>query len=67
LGYHDHAWARDEDYVMFARNDGSEALLFDIEEDPEMRRSVADARQDVLKAMWNEYVLGDAGGPLPRY
>jgi hypothetical protein len=52
---------------MFARNDGSEALLFDIKEDPEMRRSVADTRQDVLKTMWKEYVLGDAGGPLPRY
>jgi hypothetical protein len=52
---------------MFARNDGSEALLFDIKEDPEMRRNVANAHQDVLKAMWNEYVLEDAGGSLPRY
>lgn len=67
LGYNDHAWARDEDYVMFARNDGSEALLFDVKEDPEMRENVAAERQDVLDRMWNDYVLEDAGGPLPMY
>jgi arylsulfatase A-like enzyme len=67
LGYNDHAWARDEDHVMFARNDGTEALLFEVKEDPEMRRNVARQRQDVLDGMWNDYVLADAGGPLPRY
>ena len=67
LGYHEYVWARDEDYVMFARNDGSEALLFDIEEDSEMTKNVANAHQEVLKTMWKEYVLEDAGGPLPRY
>jgi arylsulfatase A-like enzyme len=67
LGYHDHVWARDEDHVMFARNDGSEALLFDIKEYPEMTKNVANAHQEVLKTMWKEYVLEDAGGPLPRY
>jgi len=67
LGYNDHAWARDEDYVMFARNDGSEALLFDLKEDPNMERNVASERKDILDRMWNDYVLGDAGGPLPHY
>ena len=67
LGYNDHAWARDDRYVMFARNDGSEALLFDTKEDPEMRRDVAAERQDVIDRMWNDYVLADAGGPLPQY
>ena len=67
LGYNDHAWARDEDYVMFARNDGSEAMLFDLKEDPNMERNVADERPDVRDRMWNDYVLGDAGGPLPQY
>ncbi len=52
---------------MFAKNDGSEAMLFDIKEDPEMRQNVAAERQDVLDAMWNDYVLADAGGPLPQY
>ncbi|HYQ83216.1 MAG TPA: sulfatase-like hydrolase/transferase, partial [Rubrobacter sp.] len=67
LGYNDHAWACDERYVMFARNDGSEAQLFDIEEDPEMLRNIAGERQDLLDGMWNDYVLADAGGPLPTY
>jgi arylsulfatase A-like enzyme len=40
--------------------------LFDVKEDPEMRRSVAGERQEVLDFMWNDYVLADAGGPLRR-
>jgi arylsulfatase A-like enzyme len=67
LGYNDHAWARDEDYVMFARNDGSDALLFDLREDPDMNTNIAWSNQEVLNKMWGEYVLRDAGGPLPRY
>jgi arylsulfatase A-like enzyme len=67
LGYNDHAWARDEDYVMFARNDGSDALLFDLREDPDMNTSIAASDQDTLNRMWNDYVLKDAGGPLPTY
>ncbi len=67
LGYHDHAWARDEDYVMFARNDGSSALLFDLRTDPNMERDIADSNQEVLNSMWGDYVLKDAGGPLPTY
>ncbi len=67
LGYNDHAWARDERYVMFAKNDGSEARLYDLQEDPNMDRSIAGSDQDLLNSMWNEYILKDAGGPLPRY
>jgi arylsulfatase A-like enzyme len=64
-GYHDHAWARDGDHAMFARNDGSEAKLFDLSEDPNMDNDIGGANQDVVKRMWNDYVLKDAGGPLP--
>jgi arylsulfatase A-like enzyme len=67
LGYNDHAWARDEDYVMFAKNDGSNALLYDLRTDPDMYKDIADSHQDVLNRMWNDYVLADAGGPLPTY
>jgi arylsulfatase A-like enzyme len=67
LGYNDHAWARDDDYVMFARNDGSEARLFDLRMDPNMDRDIAGSNQEVLNRMWNDYVLADAGGPLPEY
>ena len=67
LGYNDHAWARDDDYAMFAKNDGSNALLYDLNADPEMNNNIAASSQDVLNRMWNDYVLKDAGGPLPRY
>ncbi len=67
LGYNDHAWARDENYVMFAKNDGSNALLFDLRADPKMDNDIAGSNQDVLNRMWNDYVLKDAGGPLPKY
>jgi hypothetical protein len=62
-GYHDHVWARDESYAMFSRSDGSEAKLFDLREDPEMNRDIAGSNQDVVKRMWGDYVLKDAGGP----
>jgi arylsulfatase A-like enzyme len=67
LGYNDHAWARDDRYVMFAKNDGSNALLFDLQEDPNMDTDIAGSNQDIINSMWNDYVLKDAGGPLPRY
>jgi hypothetical protein len=67
LGYNDHAWARDEDYVMFAKNDGSNALLFNLRTDPNMDRDIAGSNQDVINRMWNDYILKDAGGPLPTY
>ncbi len=67
LGYHDHAWARDERYVMFAKNDGSEPRLYDLREDPNMETNIAGSERVLLNDMWNEYVLKDAGGPLPRY
>jgi arylsulfatase A-like enzyme len=62
-GYHDHVWARDESYAMFARTDGSEAKLFDLREDPNMDRDIAGSNPGVVKRMWNDYILKDAGGP----
>jgi hypothetical protein len=53
--------------VMFAKNDGSNALLFDLREDPNMDNDIAGSNQEVLNRMWNDYVLKDAGGPLPEY
>ncbi len=65
LGYHDHAFARDDRYAMFAKNDGSEAKLFDLAEDPQMKNDIAGSNPDAVDRMWNDYVLRDAGGPLP--
>jgi arylsulfatase A-like enzyme len=67
LGYNTHAWARDEDYVMFARNDGSDAKLYDLRTDPSMNTDIAGSNQDVINRMWTDYILADAGGPLPEY
>jgi arylsulfatase A-like enzyme len=64
-GYHDHVWARDESYAMFARSDGSEAKLFNLKEDPRMNKDIAGSNQDVVRRMYRGYVLKDAGGPLP--
>jgi arylsulfatase A-like enzyme len=62
-GYHEHVWARDESHAVFAKRDGSEAKLFDLREDPEMNRDIAGSNQDVVRRMWSDYVLKDAGGP----
>jgi arylsulfatase A-like enzyme len=67
LGYDEYVWARDDRYVMVSRNDGAQARLYDLSTDPDMNTDVAGANQEVVRRMFDEYVLGDAGGPLPRY
>ena len=67
LGYDEYVWARDDRYVMVSRNDGADAKLYDLTNDPNMNEDVAGANQDVVQRMFDEYVLKDAGGPLPRY
>jgi arylsulfatase A-like enzyme len=67
LGYSEFVWARDEGYAMFGRNDGEEARLYDLLADPKMDRDVAAKRPDLVRRMFDEYVIGDAGGPLPTY
>jgi arylsulfatase A-like enzyme len=65
--YHDRVWARDDRYVLMARNDGAEAKLFDLRSDPQMNRDVASANPEIVRRMYDGYVVADAGGPLPRY
>ena len=67
LGYHDHVFTRDEEYAMISRNDGTEARLYDLREDPGMYEDVAGDHPDTARRMFDDYVLEDAGGPLPRY
>jgi arylsulfatase A-like enzyme len=67
LGYDDYVWARDEDYAMVSRNDREEARLYDLRRDPNMDRDIASKNPGIVKKMFDEYVLADAGGPLPRY
>jgi arylsulfatase A-like enzyme len=67
LGYDEYVWTRDDRYVMVSRNDGGQARLYDLTTDPGMNRDVAGEHPDVVSRMFEGYVLGDAGGPLPRY
>ena len=64
IGYHDQVFSRDDRYALLARYDGSEARLFDLDADPNMDRDIASANREVVKRMWEGYVLEDAGGPL---
>jgi arylsulfatase A-like enzyme len=65
LGYHNYVWARDEKHVFFSRNDGANAKLFNLQEDPQMRNNIALQNQDTINHMYNDYVLKDAGGSPP--
>ena len=67
LGYDDHVWARNDRYVMMCRNDGSDPKLFDVQNDPDQENDLATGNPGIVKRMFQEYVLEDAGGPLPRY
>jgi arylsulfatase A-like enzyme len=67
LGYDDYVWARDSQYAMISRNDRSEAKLYDLQTDPKMNEDIAGENPDVVKRMFDDYVLKDAGGSLPRY
>jgi arylsulfatase A-like enzyme len=66
LGYDKYVWARDERYVMFGRNDRSQLKLYDLESDHDMNHNVAGDNPDIVKRMFDDYILEDAGGSLPR-
>ena len=67
LGYHDHVWTRDDDYAMFARNDGTQAKLFDLRQDPNMDEDIAPSNPAVVRDMLEGYAIQDANGPLPNF
>jgi arylsulfatase A-like enzyme len=66
LGYNEYVWARDERYVMFSVNDRSDPRLYDLRSDPDMNENIAGDNPDIVKRMFNRYILEDAGGRLPR-
>jgi hypothetical protein len=67
LGYHNYVWARDETYTFFSRNDGANAKLYNVREDPKMQNDIALENQDTVNRIYNDYVLKDAGGSPPGY
>ena len=66
LGYNQYVSARDDEYAMISVNDRSDPKLYDVQKDPEMNNDIAADNQDVVGRMFDDYVLGDAGGQLPR-
>ena len=66
-GYHNFVWARDSGYAMVSRQDRENARLYDLRRDPEMQQDISAGHPDVVRRMFDKYVLGDAGGPLPDY
>jgi arylsulfatase A-like enzyme len=67
IGYNDHVWARDDRYVMFSTNQGADAKLYDVQQDPGMYNDLAGEEPNIVRRMFEGYVLRDAGGPLPTY
>jgi arylsulfatase A-like enzyme len=65
LGYNQHVWARDEKYAMFCINNRSQARLYDLRSDPDMDKNIAGGNRDIVRRMFDDYILEDAGGPLP--
>lgn len=67
-GLHDHVWVRDEDYAMISRNTGSGAKLYDLKADPDQQKNIAWRNPGVVKHMFEDYVVKEAGGePPPNY
>ena len=61
-GYRNHVCCRDERRVMFGRNDGTKAKLYDAHNDAEQRRDLAEEEPETVEKMFEEYVLKDVGG-----
>ena len=66
-GYDTFVCCRDERRVMFCRNDGAGARLYDAPNDPEQRMDLAQEEPETVEKMFEEYVLEDDGGSLPGY
>jgi len=67
FAYDNYVWARDDRYAMFSRNDFEEARLYDIVQDPLMNNDIYRRDPGIARRMFQDYVLKDAGGPLPNY
>ena len=66
LGYNDYVWTRDDRYVMFSSNDGSNARLYDIQEDPKMNNNIADGNPGVGEAYVRRVRLGGRRRPSTK-
>jgi arylsulfatase A-like enzyme len=68
LGYDNYSWARDERYAMFCLNDRTLAKLYDLSQDPNMDNDISAENGDIVRRMYEDYIVADAGGePPPIY
>jgi arylsulfatase A-like enzyme len=65
-GYNEYVWVRDDRHIMFSRKDRAEPRLYDAQSDLRQERDLADEDPDTVGRMFEEYVLKDAGGSLPK-
>ncbi|CAN5603177.1 sulfatase [soil metagenome] len=67
LGYHDYVWARDEDYALISRRNGERTKLYDLKAGPDQTEDISSRKPAIVRKMFDEYILEDAGGSLPDY
>jgi arylsulfatase A-like enzyme len=65
--YYNYRWCRDEGYVMFCRSDGAEPRLYDVRNDPQQTRDLAEDAPETVEKMFKEYVLKDNKGSPPDH
>lgn len=63
-GFIKYVWATEGQYVLICNSVGEEARLFDISNDPEQSRNIAQDKPDVVKRMFNLVMLDANGGPI---
>ncbi len=63
-GYMYNSWCRDERYVYFVGNDGTDPHLYDMVADPLQERDLAGEEEGAEKEMQKKLLI-DAAGPLP--
>ena len=66
-GLNNYVWVTDGTLQMIARNDGSNAKLYDIIADPGQTKDLASARPDDVKRLFGLVVQDAGGAPLPNY
>lgn len=62
MGFDDHVWARDEEYVMFCHEDGSQPHLYDAREDPEQKNDLAEEKPEIITRMLEDYIRKEEQG-----
>jgi len=62
----DWVWCRNEEYAYISDVNGNQARLYDLQEDPNQYRNIAEEKTDLCWQMYKR-ILADAGGSIPNY